>query len=71
MFIGDVFAEAKSKGYQGSLSDFGRELRAAQKAGHIDLARADLVAAMDPKSVAASTINVDGARFHFVVRKKR
>jgi hypothetical protein len=42
-------------------------LAAAHRAGQLVLARADLVAAMDPELVACSEIASDGARFHFVV----
>lgn len=33
----------------------------------VQLARADLVAAMDPQAVAESEIAIDGATFHFVI----
>ena len=50
-----------------SLDDFKTRLVAAHRAGELQLARADLVAAMDPALVAASEIAVDGASFHFVI----
>lgn len=53
-----------------SLADFKSGLVAAQRAGEIELARADLVAAMDPQLVAASETRGGGASFHFVVRKE-
>ena len=37
------------------------------ESGELSLARADLVAAMDPALVEASEIAVDGASFHFIV----
>jgi hypothetical protein len=48
-------------------SEFKRQLFAAHRAGLLQLARADLVAAMDPAAVAASETQVDGATFHFVI----
>lgn len=50
-----------------ALDDFKARLLAAHRAGELTLARADLVAAMDPVLVAASEIVADGASFHFVV----
>jgi hypothetical protein len=50
-----------------ALDDFKARLVAAHRAGLLELARADLVAAMDPALVAASEITADGASFHFVV----
>jgi len=52
------------------LAGFKAELVAAHRAGALALARADLVAAMDPALVAASEIAVDGASFHFVVKER-
>jgi hypothetical protein len=51
------------------LDDFKARLLVAHRAGAITLARADLVAAMDPALVAASEIAADGASFHFVVKE--
>jgi len=50
-----------------SLDEFKRWLFSQHRAGALQLARADLVAAMDPKLVANSEIRVPGAEFHFVV----
>ncbi len=50
-----------------SLDEFKTRLVAAHRAGELLLARADLVAAMDPALVAASEIAVDGASFHFLI----
>lgn len=46
-----------------------RNLRTVGEDGRplYELARADLVAAMDPKMVAASQISVDGVQYHFVI----
>ena len=44
-----------------------RVLLALHRDGLIKLARADLVAAMDPRLVQASEIQTDGATFHFLV----
>lgn len=50
------------------LSGFKRRLLEARRAGQICLARADLVAAMDPDAVRRSEAHDDGAEFHFVVQ---
>jgi len=52
-----------------ALDDFKVRLLAAHRAGSLTLARADLVAAMDPALVAASEIAADGASFHFLVKE--
>jgi hypothetical protein len=52
-----------------TLDDFKARLVAAHRAGELTLARADLVAAMDPELVAASEITADGASFHFIVKE--
>ncbi|HEV7556763.1 MAG TPA: hypothetical protein VGO00_14960 [Kofleriaceae bacterium] len=54
-----------------SLDEFKAQLVAAHRAGALVLARADLVAAMDPALVAASEVVADGASFHFVLREAR
>ena len=51
-----------------ALDDFKSRLLAAHRAGSLSLARADLVAAMDPGLVAASEIRSESASFHFIVR---
>jgi hypothetical protein len=51
------------------LDDFKAQLVAAHRKQQLVLARADLVAAMDPALVAASETRTDGATFHFVVRE--
>ena len=51
------------------LEDFKARLVAAHRAGDLVLARADLVAAMNPELVAASETATDGASFHFIVRE--
>jgi len=52
-----------------TLDDFKARLVRAHHAGELMLARADLVAAMNPDLVAASETAADGATFHFVVRE--
>jgi hypothetical protein len=52
-----------------TLPAFKERLVAAHRAGELTLARADLVAAMDPELVAASEITADGASFHFLVKE--
>jgi hypothetical protein len=49
------------------LDEFKRWLASQHRAGALQLARADLVAAMDPHLVASSEIRDRGAEFHFVV----
>ena len=50
-----------------SLAEFKQWLVAQHRAGTLRLARADLVAAMDPELVASSEIRDRIAEFHFVV----
>jgi hypothetical protein len=52
-----------------TLDELKARLVAAHRAGELTLARADLVAAMDPELVAASEITADGASFHFLVKE--
>jgi hypothetical protein len=52
-----------------ALAELKVRLLAAHRAGELTLARADLVAAMDPALVAASEIAADGASFHFIVKE--
>ena len=49
--------------------DFKAQLVEAHRKRELVLARADLVAAMNPELVAASETRADGATFHFVVRE--
>jgi len=51
------------------LDDFKQRLVAAHRQRELVLARADLVAAMDPALVAASETRAEGATFHFIVRE--
>jgi hypothetical protein len=53
------------------LDELKARLVAAHRGGELVLARADLVAAMDPGLVAASETRTDGATFHFIVREPR
>jgi hypothetical protein len=50
------------------LDDFKARLVSAHRQRQLELARADLVAAMDPMLVAASETRTDGATFHFIIR---
>jgi hypothetical protein len=52
-----------------SLDEFKARLVAAHRAGDLALARADLVAAMDPELVRSSETTTDGASFHFIVKE--
>jgi hypothetical protein len=82
VFIDHAHAMAATRGYKGSLDDFKAELVAASRAGRITLARADLVEAMHPMSVARSEVfplgGGGGGRFddrrprvHFIVLEGR
>jgi hypothetical protein len=51
------------------LDDFKAKLVSAHRRQELELARADLVAAMDPALVMASETRTDGAMFHFIVRE--
>jgi hypothetical protein len=51
------------------LDELKARLVAAHRSRELVLARADLVAAMDPALVAASETRTDGATFHFVIRE--
>lgn len=72
VFISAVWDELRRAGRWSTLSlaDFKRRLLDAQRAGSLELARADLVAAMDPHLVADSETLADGASFHFIVREE-
>ncbi len=71
VFISAVWDELRRSGPWSALSlpEVKSRLLAAQRTGALELARADLVAAMDPQLVAASETLADGASFHFVVRE--
>jgi hypothetical protein len=69
-FIAAVWDALRARGSALSLDDVKRRLVEAHRAGELELARADLVAAMDPALVAASEIVTDGATYHFVVREE-
>ncbi len=72
VFISAVWDELRRTKHWSTLSipDFKRRLLDAQRAGGLELARADLVAAMDPRLVADSETLADGASFHFIVREE-
>ena len=67
-FIGAVF-DASS--WPMSLPEFKSRLLVEHRAGRLELARADYLAAMDPDLVARSELTADGASFHFIVREER
>lgn len=71
VFISAVWDELRRNGRWSTLTipEFKRRLLDAQRAGSLELARADLVAAMDPRLVADSETLADGASFHFIVRE--
>jgi hypothetical protein len=64
VFIASVWRDAAFSAL--SLADFKARLLAAHRAGAITLARADLVAAMDPDLVRESEVAHLDSRYHFV-----
>jgi len=71
VFIHHVHSKMKESGaYSGSLDDFKRDVVRAHNKGHLVAARADLVSAMDPRSVEQSETKTDGATFHFINNAK-
>ncbi|HMG22530.1 MAG TPA: hypothetical protein VK607_14455 [Kofleriaceae bacterium] len=71
VFVSAVWSELRREPRWSELAlpEFKARLVAAHRAGELTLARADLVAAMDPALVAASEITADGASFHFLVKE--
>jgi hypothetical protein len=71
VFIASVWNELRRSPPWSSLTldEFKARLIVAHRAGDVSLARADLVAAMDPELVVASETTTDGASFHFIVRE--
>ncbi|HEU0037549.1 MAG TPA: hypothetical protein VFQ53_43360 [Kofleriaceae bacterium] len=71
VFISSVWDDLRRRPSWSSLTldDFKHRLLTAHRAGDVVLARADLVAAMNPELVAASETQTDGASFHFIVRE--
>jgi hypothetical protein len=71
VFIAAAWHQLRSRpGYAMlTLDEFKTRLVRAHRAGELVLARADLVAAMNPDLVTASETAADGATFHFVLRE--
>jgi hypothetical protein len=71
VFISAVWDQLHRSGRWSSLTleDFKRRLLDEHRSGSLELSRADLVSAMDPRLVAASETLADGASFHFIVRE--
>jgi len=71
VFIASVWDDLRQRPSWSSLTltEFKDRLVTAHRAGDLVLARADLVAAMNPELVAASETLTDGASFHFIVRE--
>jgi hypothetical protein len=67
VFVSAVFGLLAGAGLGMSLEGFKAQLFAARRAGLLELARADLVAAMPGAVVAASRILDGNAEYHFVV----
>ncbi len=71
VFIHHVHHEMKRHGtYSGDLDKFKRDVVHAHQKGHLVAARADLVGAMDHRSVKQSETKADGADFHFINNAK-
>lgn len=72
VFIHHVHHEMKRHGlYSGDLHEFKDHVVHAHRKGHLVAARADLVAAMDPKKVSASETDPShGGTFHFINNSK-
>ncbi len=68
-FISSVYNNMDAAFKPGSLDEFKKLIDVERKAGTIKMGRADLVAAMDSKLVAASETKVAGADFHFIQTK--
>lgn len=68
IFIGHVWEAFKKKNPGATRADFNKQLLDANKAGHLKLARADLVGAMNRKDVDGSEIShpATGDRLHFI-----
>jgi hypothetical protein len=69
VFIAAVWRGLRAPWAELTLDAFKQRLLDAHRAGHVSLARADLVSAMDPALVADSEAASGDARFHFVVRE--
>ncbi len=69
VFVSAAYDQLRKDGRSSgiSLPEFKALLVDLHRAGVLELARADLVAAMDPSLVAASEIDAQGAEFHFIV----
>lgn len=71
VFVSALWHRMEQARVELSLDHFKRWLLTANRDGHLQLARADLVGAMDPVQVAESEIRDRGATFHFVVDSHR
>lgn len=68
VFVSAVYGELARSGHVvGTLDTFESRLILANRAGHLELARGDLVGAMPREAVAASEIRDRGAKLRFVV----
>ncbi len=67
-YISEVYKQLVNEGKLDgvTLDGFKKQLLDAQKAGDIELTRADLVGAMDPDMVRNSKTSLDNSDFHFV-----
>jgi hypothetical protein len=72
VFISAIWRQLESHGgvVDFSLDRFKRWLLAANRDRLLDLARADLVGAMDPRLVAESEVEDLGTTFHFVLDRR-
>jgi hypothetical protein len=80
VFIHDAYEAARKKDPGLTRARFDERLLAAHRAGHVELARADLVTAMRPSDVAASRVTVPKPKglggestehVNFILAKKR
>lgn len=68
VYISAIYTAAMLTDHEvGELDTFKARLIAANRAGLLDLARADLIAAMDPEAVEVSEIHHLTSTFHFVL----
>lgn len=68
-FVADAFETAKKASPNITIDEFKTKLLKAQRDGHVQLARADLIGAMDPRKVADSLIEENSGKitYHFIV----
>jgi hypothetical protein len=70
VFISSIWDELRRQPTWSALTldEFKARLVRAHRDGDLELARADLVGALDPRLVSASETTADGTSFHFILR---